>query len=336
MPPRLTIAIPTLNRAHLVGRAIESALAQTSPDIEIIVSDNGSSDNTQAVIARYVGRGLRTFRHPSTISVSQHGYFLIQQSRGEFFLGLSDDDYLEPSFAAEVLALFTAHPELAFAYTGCAIHYEDVQVPCVVGPPLETGAEFLLGHYRGKREVCWCACVTRTCDLLDIGPAPEDRVLGDMFFWTKIAFRGSVGCIARVLSHYILLRSFNDNISHGTAPLDWAREEQLLAREVLEASRRAGASPQYLARLTAATHDYVARTSSNQFVWTRIRGASLGKAWRWLPASLPYISWNPAMLARVGAALTLPQALLRRMLLSSASRLRATRIRNGFQEEPAR
>ena len=75
MTPRLTIAIPTINRAGLLGRAIESALAQTSSDIEIIVSDNGSTDDTPAVIDRYVGRcaegRLRTFRHPSTISVAK-------------------------------------------------------------------------------------------------------------------------------------------------------------------------------------------------------------------------------------------------------------------------
>src|SRR6266567_9113806 len=119
MSPRLTIAIPTVNRAELLGRAIESVLAQTSAAIEIIVSDNGSTDDTPTVIERYAGRGLRTFRHPSTMSAAKHGQFLIQQARGEFFLGLSDDDYLEPDFAAEVLALFDRHPELSFVYTGC-------------------------------------------------------------------------------------------------------------------------------------------------------------------------------------------------------------------------
>ena len=75
MTPRLTIAIPTVNRAELLGRAIESALAQTSPDVEVIVSDNGSTDDTPAVVKRYAGRsagrGLRTFRHPSTTSGSE-------------------------------------------------------------------------------------------------------------------------------------------------------------------------------------------------------------------------------------------------------------------------
>jgi cellulose synthase/poly-beta-1,6-N-acetylglucosamine synthase-like glycosyltransferase len=79
--PRLTIAIPTINRAQLLGRAIESALAQTSPDVETIVSDNGSTDETPAVIERYAGRGLRTFRHPSTMSAAKHGHFLMEQAR---------------------------------------------------------------------------------------------------------------------------------------------------------------------------------------------------------------------------------------------------------------
>ena len=166
MTPRLTIAIPTVNRAQLLGRAIESALAQTSSDIEIIVSDNGSTDDTPAVIERYAGRGLRTFRHPSTISATKHGRFLVEQAKGEFFVGLSDDDFLEPEFAAEVLALYDRHPELSFVYTGCAVYYEDCQVSAVVGPPLESGASFLRpitptsGKFAGAPvpaafEICW-------------------------------------------------------------------------------------------------------------------------------------------------------------------------------------
>jgi glycosyltransferase involved in cell wall biosynthesis len=325
MAPCLTIAIPTLNRASLVGRAIESALAQTSPDVEILVSDNGSTDDTQSVIARYAGRGLRTFRHPKTISVSQHGHFLFQQARGEFFLGLSDDDYLEPEFAAEVLAHLSRHPELSFVYTGCAVHYQNIEVPALVGPSVESGLDFLAAYYAGKRELSWCAIVTRVRDLLEFAPEPEDRVLGDMYFWTKFAFRGPVGCVPRVLSHYILLRSFNDNISHGTSPLNWAREQRLLADEVLEASRQSGASAEHLASLSAATREYVARTASNQFVWTRVRGAGLKQAWQWLPTCLPYLSWKPAMLARLGAALTLPRGVLRYLLLRGASHFAAMR-----------
>jgi hypothetical protein len=323
--PRLTIAIPTVNRADLLARAIESALAQTSPDIEIIVSDNGSTDDTPAVIERYAGRGLRTFRHPSTMPASEHGRFLREQAKGEFFVGLSDDDYLEPEFAAEVLAFYDRHPEVSFVYTGCAVHYEDRQVPAVVGPPLEVGTAFLREHYADKREVCWCACATRVRDLLEIGSQPDDRIIGDMYFWTKLAFRGPVGCIPRVLSHYILWRPQNDNMSHGTPPAVWGRESRLLADEVIEASRRAGADTADLSRLQAACRRHIGRSTANQFVWSRLRGASWTQAWSWIAACLPYLDWNPKALSRLIAALVLPREALRPLLLSGATRLATAR-----------
>ena len=331
MKPRLTIAIPTVNRANLLGRAVDSALAQTSREIEIIVSDNGSTDETPQVIASYAGRGLRTFRHPETINAARHGQFLMEQARGEFFLGLSDDDFLEPGFATEVLALFDRHPELSFVYTGCAVHYEDCQVPALVGPAVEAGPAFLTAHYQGAREVSWCACVTRVRDLLELGPQPDDRILGDMFFWTKLAFRGPVGCVPRILSHYILLRPHNENISHGTRPLTWAREQRVLADEILQSARRAGCSTDFLSQMAVNCKAYIARSTANQFVWTRIRGASLLQAWRWAIGALPYVGMSPQALTRLAAASLLPRALLRRMLLSAAARMARTRA----QEEPA-
>lgn len=324
MAPRLTIAIPTVNRAALLGRAIDSALAQTSPDIEILVSDNGSTDNTPTVIARYAGRGLRTFRHETTMSAARHGTFLMSQAHGEFFLGLSDDDYLEPAFAAEVLAMFDRHPEVVFVYTGCSIHYDDLQVPALVGPAIESGIDFLKFHYSDQREICWCACVTRVKDLREIGPQPEDRVFGDMFFWTRMALKGPVGCIPGVLAHYILFRSQNDNISHGTPPPIWARESRLLADEVIEGLQQSGNAEQIPSFAAAARH-HIARSTANQFVWTRVRGASLRDTWKWSFACQAYLDGSYATVSRLGAALVMPRGILKRMLLGGLAKLSMTR-----------
>jgi Glycosyl transferase family 2 len=325
--PRLTIAIPTVNRADLLGRAIESALAQTSPDIEVLVSDNGSTDTTPSVIARYSDPRLRTFRHERTMPAGKHGQFLMEQARGEFFLGLSDDDFLEPEFAAEVLAAFDRHPECVFVYTGCAVHYEDIQVPAMVGPPFESGAELLANHYSGRREISWCACVTRVRLLRELGPQPPEIVLGDMFFWTRMALLGPVGCVPRVLSHYILLRpqTQNDNISHGTPPIVWARESRLLVDGAIESLRQSGTDAQFLASMQSQARDHVARSTANQFVWTRIRGASLPEALRWSLECLPYLSFTWPAVSRMLAAMLVPPSLLRKALLRSASRMAAER-----------
>ena len=258
----------------------------------------------------------------------------MEQARGEFFLGLSDDDFLETEFAAEVLALYDRHPELSFVYTGCAVHYEDRQVPTAVGPAVEPGASFLAEHYADGREVCWCACVTRVRDLLELGPQPEDRIIGDMFFWTKLAFRGPVGCIPRVLSHYVLLRSQNDNISHSTPPVVWARESRSLANEVIEASRRAGVDSDYLSRLQTDCRHHIGRSTANQFVWSRLRGASRPQAWDWVGSCLPYLSWSPAVVSRMVAAMVLPREALRHLLLSGAARLAEARSLREVQKRP--
>src|SRR4051794_7881622 len=93
---RLTIAIPTLNRPRDVRRAIDSALAQTSSDIEVLVSNNGSTDDTRSVLDSYADPRLRVFHRDTTIPPAEHGNVLIAEARGEMFLGLSDDDYIEP------------------------------------------------------------------------------------------------------------------------------------------------------------------------------------------------------------------------------------------------
>jgi hypothetical protein len=324
--PRLTITIPTVNRAYIVGRAIESALAQTSTDIEILVSDNGSGDDTPAVIARYAGRGLRTFRHESTMSAYKHGEFLLEQTRGEFMVSLSDDDYLQPEFAAEILAAFDRHPESVFVYTGGVIHYEDIQVPAVVGPGLESGAEFMAKHYEGKRDVIWCACALRTADLRELNPLrPEDWIAGDMFFWTKLAFRGPVGCVSRELAHYILLRQQNDNMSHGTSPVIWAKEQRLMADEVIQALRQTNYSPESLSALEPQITRHLARSIANQFVWTRIRGARRTDALAWSTACLPYLSWDWPVISRLGAAMILPGTVLKKIWLKGAAGVAASR-----------
>jgi hypothetical protein len=327
MSARLTIAIPTFNRSALLRVALESALAQTSQDIEILVSDNGSADDTPAVISRYQDRRLRAIRRDVTVSRAAHGAIIFAQIHTELVLVLSDDDYLEPEFAGEVIALFDRHPEISFAYTGCIEHYDNEMLPALVGPPIEPGFDFMLAHFQGFRQVSWCACVTRAADLRRLGPQPPDRLIGDMFFWTKIAFQGPVGCVARPLAHYSVLRPSGDNESRQVPILTWGREVALIAQEVLAMAAQAGADPRQLAELRAASRRYIVRSLANQFLWARIAGMNRRACIAELPQCLKFDGWTVQSIVRVAGALVLSRRMLRAAVLNGIAKLAKQRPR---------
>jgi glycosyltransferase involved in cell wall biosynthesis len=316
--PRLTVVIPTLNRAHCVGRAIESALAQVGADIEVIVSDNGSSDGTAAVLARYNDPRLRKYRHETTIPPQDHGKFLIDLARGEFFLGLSDDDYIDPDFVRLAIDLYERRPDLSFVYAATTLHLADIELPALHGPEIEGSLDFIAAFFGNLRNVCWCACVTRIADLRTIGPIPPDRTIGDMFYWCKIAFRGPVGCIQRPVSHYTFMTA--DNMTSSIGVLAWAREVQLLADESLKLFRESAPDESSCTRLQRSMTRFIAISVADQFVWTAIRGAARRRLSVAVLDALPYYWRHRVTWPRIAASLVVPRGILRRLVLRIAAK----------------
>jgi hypothetical protein len=100
--PLVSIVIDNHNYARYVGAAIESALAQTYGNIEIIVVDDGSTDGSRAVIAAYAGRLTIIFQdNRGQSGAFNTGY---AASKGDIILFLDSDDLLRPEAAAEIVA----------------------------------------------------------------------------------------------------------------------------------------------------------------------------------------------------------------------------------------
>lgn len=121
--PKVSVIIPTYNCAHYLGQAIESAMSQTFRDFEIIVLDDGSTDNTSEVIRQYgddikyirqANRGLPAARNRA-----------IESSSGEFVALLDADDWWEPTKLSEQVPLLEADPEAGLAYTDLRVVYDD-------------------------------------------------------------------------------------------------------------------------------------------------------------------------------------------------------------------
>ena len=108
--PTVSVVIPCYNQATFLGEAIESALAQTVPGVEVVVVDDGSQDATAGIVARYPGVRYVRQANEGVARARNRGACT---SRGSHLIFLDADDRLLPHAAAAGLALFEAHPETA-------------------------------------------------------------------------------------------------------------------------------------------------------------------------------------------------------------------------------
>jgi hypothetical protein len=193
------------------------------------------------------------------------------------------------------------------------VHYGDVCVTTLSGPEVESGRDFLAAFYAGQREVCWCACVTRLSDLRAIGPIPAGRIFGDMYYWTRLASSGEVGCVGTALSHYTFMLS--QNLSSGTPAPAWAAETRLLADEALAACAHGSGR----AARELQSRQFVARSTANQFIWNAVRGSPRRRLLRDLWACRTWLAGDPAVWPRALAALLLPRRATRALVLRAAA-----------------
>lgn len=115
MSSLVSVIIPVFNGAKYVGQAIYSALGQTYDNYEIIVADDGSTDDTAAVLNQF-GDKITVLRlNHAGICATRNA--AIRESNGEFIALLDCDDLWEPEKLQKQMAYFKAHPELALVYS---------------------------------------------------------------------------------------------------------------------------------------------------------------------------------------------------------------------------
>lgn len=113
--PKVSVGIPTYNRAEKLARAVESVLAQTYRNVELLISDNASSDGTEAYCRALCEREDRVNYTRSAVNRGPTANFnvLFEQMQGDYAMVLSDDDWLEPDYVASCLHALHADPSLA-------------------------------------------------------------------------------------------------------------------------------------------------------------------------------------------------------------------------------
>jgi glycosyltransferase involved in cell wall biosynthesis len=121
--PQISVVIPTFNCAEYLATAIDSVLAQTFRDLEVIVVDDGSTDETRSVVGAYGDRILyiRT-ENRGAASARNQG---LQACSGEYLAFLDADDWWEPTKLAEQMSALADDGDAGLVYCDMHVHYDD-------------------------------------------------------------------------------------------------------------------------------------------------------------------------------------------------------------------
>lgn len=114
----MSVGLPVYNGGKYVARAIQSVLAQTFADFELIISDNGSTDQTEAICREFSARDprVRYFRATTNQGVVRNFNRCVELARGEYFHWQAADDMLAPAFLERLVPVLDGDPTVVIAF----------------------------------------------------------------------------------------------------------------------------------------------------------------------------------------------------------------------------
>jgi len=208
--PRVSICIPTYNHAGFLRAAIDSALMQTESDLEIIIIDDCSADETLAVAASYHDRRLRVEKNERRLGEYLSCYRFFENTRGRYLKFLHDDDILHPEAVGRLADALDRFPQAAFASS--AWNHMDATGRCLRTVRLTDDAP-ADGALIGLREIArltWLAknlvgnpsAVLMRQNAFGCRVRTDYRQIGDWELWLQLLLHGPLVYLPQTLSAY--------------------------------------------------------------------------------------------------------------------------------------
>ncbi len=190
MRPLVSIVIPCHNLGAFAGEAIESALAQTYEPVEVVVIDDGSTDDSADVIARYSGR-VRAIRQERT-GLERAYNRAVGEASGEYVARLDADDLFAPRYLEELWQALERSPEASYAYC------RPLLFGARTGPMrcIPFSAYFLVL----RTNFVNASALMRRADFIDAGGYAEDlgeHAFEDWDLWLRLLSAGKRGTYVR-------------------------------------------------------------------------------------------------------------------------------------------
>jgi glycosyltransferase involved in cell wall biosynthesis len=156
--PSLTVGMPVFNAERFLAKALDSILGQTFSDLELIISDNASTDSTEEICRRYAARDsrIRYLRNEKNMGAGWNFRRVYSLASGKYYKQAAHDDFLEPTFLEECITALEADPSLVLAHTrtkvvspaGDLVEYYDWPLRFTSPDPLIRWRDLLLNDHK--------------------------------------------------------------------------------------------------------------------------------------------------------------------------------------------
>jgi glycosyltransferase involved in cell wall biosynthesis len=303
----VTAIVPAHNGERFLRKAIESALAQTFKDLEVVVADDGSSDSSAEIVESY-GRPVRLLRvrYGNTQATRNAA---IAASDSELIGLLDQDDAWWPRKIERQIACLDADRNLGLCCTDTrGVDPDGREIP-EGHNPLQVPSDWIdgLGRLLTVNIMAASSVLVRRSALSRVGPFdPEFHLAGDWDLWLRIAEAYPVAAVPEVLIDYCW---HGGNLSTGRiALLRESIDVQTAALERIDRHPRWGSEPKLARYCRAATRKLAARCSELGMLLSRTGQRADALSWQarslrlrpWLPRT--WSRWTRAFLSPDGRA----------------------------------
>jgi hypothetical protein len=204
--PRVSVLMTIYNAAPYLGKSIDSLIAQSFSDWELIAVENGSRDDSAAILSRYGDRRIRVFQLESNVGRTPALRYAFSKAMGEYIAVLDADDVAQPQRLQKQVSYLDSHPDTVLL--GTWAEYID-GTDKVVGewvPP--TDPEALLTIMASENPIVHSSAMYRSTVAAEVGGYPAERPYSqDYGLWLKLVTRGALAVLPEHLAQFRILPS---------------------------------------------------------------------------------------------------------------------------------
>ncbi len=226
--PRVSVLMTTHNGARFIRESIDSVLAQTLTDFELIVADDASTDETPSLLAGYSDPRLRVVRPERNLGVAEARNFGLAACRGEYVAALDHDDISLPERLAVQVRYLDAHPEVVLAGTEVLLRMQDGRTLPTDHAP---GSSPALVHWmlHVDNPFTWSSVMLRAAALRRLGTfmRREAEPADDFDLYHRLL---RVGALARLDETLTIYRWHSGNTTYTQSERLFASASAILAR----------------------------------------------------------------------------------------------------------